>query len=52
MTGLWQVSGRSDLTWDDTVRLDVYYVENWSITGDMVILWKTAKAVFGSSGAY
>ena len=43
MTGLWQVSGRSDLTWDDTVRLDVYYVENWSITGDMVIIWKTAQ---------
>jgi exopolysaccharide biosynthesis polyprenyl glycosylphosphotransferase len=52
MTGLWQVSGRSDLTWDDTVRLDVYYVENWSITGDMVIIWKTARAVVSSSGAY
>ncbi len=52
MTGLWQVSGRSDLTWDDTVRLDVYYVENWSITGDMVIIWKTAKAVVSSAGAY
>ena len=52
LTGLWQVSGRSDLTWDDTVRLDVYYVENWSITGDVVILWKTAKAVVSSSGAY
>jgi exopolysaccharide biosynthesis polyprenyl glycosylphosphotransferase len=52
MTGLWQVSGRSDLTWEDTVRLDVYYVENWSITGDVVILWKTAKAVVTSSGAY
>ena len=52
MTGLWQVSGRSDLTWDDTVRLDVYYVENWSITGDLVIIWKTAKAVVSSAGAY
>ena len=52
MTGLWQVSGRSDLTWDDTVRLDSYYVENWSITGDVVILWKTARAVVSSSGAY
>jgi exopolysaccharide biosynthesis polyprenyl glycosylphosphotransferase len=52
MTGLWQVSGRSDLTWDDTVRLDVYYVENWSLTADLVILWKTVKAVFSSSGAY
>lgn len=52
MTGLWQVSGRSDLSWDDTVRLDVYYVENWSVTADLVILWKTAKAVVSSSGAY
>jgi exopolysaccharide biosynthesis polyprenyl glycosylphosphotransferase len=52
MTGLWQVSGRSDLTWDDTVRLDLYYVENWSITGDLVIIWKTAKAVVSSAGAY
>ncbi|MET0863810.1 MAG: sugar transferase [Nakamurella sp.] len=52
MTGLWQVSGRSDLTWDDTVRLDIYYVENWSITADLVIIWKTARAVFSSSGAY
>jgi exopolysaccharide biosynthesis polyprenyl glycosylphosphotransferase len=52
MTGRWQVSGRSDLTWDDSVRLDVYYVENWSITGDLAILWRTARAVLGSSGAY
>jgi len=52
MTGLWQVSGRSDLSWDDSVRLDIYSVENWSITGDMVIIGKTAKAVLSSSGAY
>ena len=52
ITGLWQVSGRSDLTWQDSVRLDMYYVENWSITGDLVILWKTAKAVLSSTGAY
>jgi exopolysaccharide biosynthesis polyprenyl glycosylphosphotransferase len=52
MTGLWQVSGRSDLSWEDSVRLDTYYVENWSITGDLVILFKTAKAVTSSSGAY
>lgn len=52
ITGLWQVSGRSNLSWEDTVRLDLYYVENWSITGDVVILWRTAKAVFGSEGAY
>ncbi|MBM9476859.1 sugar transferase [Nakamurella flavida] len=52
ITGLWQVSGRSDLTWDESVRLDVYYVENWSITADLVILWKTAKATVSSAGAY
>ena len=52
LTGLWQVSGRSDLTWDDSVRLDAYYVENWSITGDLVILWKTATAVLSSASAY
>ena len=52
ITGPWQVSGRSDLTWHDSVQLDMYYVENWSITGDLVILWKTAKAVLSSAGAY
>src|SRR6195952_3064699 len=52
MTGLWQVSGRSSLNWEDTVRLDTYYVENWSLTSDLVILWKTAKAVVSSAGAY
>lgn len=52
MTGLWQVSGRSNLSWDDTIRLDCYYVENWSVTADLLILWRTAKAVCGSSGAY
>jgi exopolysaccharide biosynthesis polyprenyl glycosylphosphotransferase len=52
VTGLWQVSGRSNLSWEDTVRLDLYYVENWSITGDLVILWRTAKAVMASDGAY
>ncbi len=52
MTGLWQVSGRSDLDWAETVRLDLSYVENWSITGDLVILFKTARAVVSSAGAY
>jgi len=52
ITGLWQVSGRSNLSWEDTVRLDLYYVENWSITGDISILWRTAKAVLGRDGAY
>ena len=52
MTGLWQVSGRSDLSWEDTVRLDVYYVENWSVAGDLVIMARTFRAVLGRHGAY
>ena len=52
ITGLWQVSGRSNLSWEDTVRLDLYYVENWSITGDIVILWRTARAVLAREGAF
>ena len=52
LTGLWQVSGRSNLSWDDTVRLDLYYVDNWSFVRDLMILAKTAKAVLGSDGAY
>lgn len=45
MSGLWQVSGRSTLSWEDAIRLDLYYVENWSLTGDVSILFKTFKAV-------
>lgn len=45
MTGLWQVSGRSTLSWEDAIRLDLYYVENWSLAGDLSILWKTFRAV-------
>lgn len=45
ITGLWQVSGRSSLSWDDSVRLDLSYVENWSVMGDIVIMFKTVKAV-------
>ncbi|MDM4763927.1 sugar transferase [Galbitalea sp. SE-J8] len=52
ITGLWQVSGRSNLSWTETVRLDLYYVENWSLTGDLVILWRTVRAVFARDGAY
>ena len=52
ITGLWQVSGRSDLSWEDTVRLDTYYVDNWSFTQDLQILIRTVKAVLASSGAY
>ena len=52
ITGLWQVSGRSDLSWEDTVRLDLSYVENWSITNDVVIAIKTVRTVASGSGAY
>jgi exopolysaccharide biosynthesis polyprenyl glycosylphosphotransferase len=52
MTGLWQISGRSDLSWEESVRLDLYYVENWSLTGDLMIMWRTAKAVVNPKGAY
>jgi len=52
MTGLWQVSGRSDLSWEESVRLDLRYVENWSLTLDLQILWKTWSAVSRGSGAY
>ncbi|MFJ2028451.1 sugar transferase [Streptosporangium sp. NPDC087985] len=52
MTGLWQVSGRSDLTWEESVRLDLRYVENWSLLLDLQILWKTWSAVTGGEGAY
>ena len=52
LTGLWQVSGRSDLTWEESVRLDLEYVENWSLAMDFMILWKTAFAVMRADGAY
>ena len=45
MSGLWQVGGRSSLSWEDSIRLDLYYVENWSMVSDLVILWRTLKAV-------
>jgi exopolysaccharide biosynthesis polyprenyl glycosylphosphotransferase len=52
LTGLWQVSGRSDLSWEESVRLDLRYVDNWSMTLDLLILWKTVRAVVLGSGAY
>ncbi|WP_193605936.1 sugar transferase [Nocardioides dongkuii] len=52
MTGLWQVSGRSDLSWSEAIRLDLYYVDNWSMVQDLSILVKTFGAVFSSRGAY
>jgi lipopolysaccharide/colanic/teichoic acid biosynthesis glycosyltransferase len=52
ITGLWQVSGRSDLSWEETVRLDLQYVENWSVLLDTTVLWKTVRAVASGRGAY
>jgi exopolysaccharide biosynthesis polyprenyl glycosylphosphotransferase len=52
LTGLWQISGRSDLPWEEAVRLDLRYVENWTLALDMQIIWKTAAAVLRSRGAY
>lgn len=52
LTGLWQVSGRSDLPFDEAVRMDLYYVDNWSIVSDVIIMLKTARAVLLSHGAY
>ena len=52
LTGLWQVSGRSDLTWDESVRMDLRYVENWSFVLDLQILWKTLGVIIRGSGAY
>lgn len=52
MTGLWQVSGRSSLSWSEAVRLDLYYVDNWSMITDVAIIAKTLKAIVGREGAY
>ncbi|WP_344290340.1 sugar transferase [Streptomyces synnematoformans] len=52
LTGLWQISGRSDLPWEEAVRLDLRYVEDWSLALDAVILWKTLRAVLQGQGAY
>jgi lipopolysaccharide/colanic/teichoic acid biosynthesis glycosyltransferase len=52
LTGLWQVSGRSDLSWEESVRLDLWYVDNWSLVLDLQILGRTAQAVLRGRGAY
>jgi exopolysaccharide biosynthesis polyprenyl glycosylphosphotransferase len=52
LTGMWQVNGRSDLSWEETVRLDLGYVENWSFALDVQILWKTVSVMLNGSGAY
>jgi exopolysaccharide biosynthesis polyprenyl glycosylphosphotransferase len=52
LTGLWQVNGRSDLSWEESVRLDLRYVENWSFALDLQILWKTISVIIRGPGAY
>jgi exopolysaccharide biosynthesis polyprenyl glycosylphosphotransferase len=52
LTGMWQVNGRSDLSWEESVRLDLYYVENWSLTVDLVLMWRTVKVILKPEGAY
>jgi exopolysaccharide biosynthesis polyprenyl glycosylphosphotransferase len=52
LTGMWQVNGRSDLNWEESVRLDLYYVENWSLIGDLVIMWRTLRVLIHPVGAY
>lgn len=52
LTGLWQVSGRSNLSWEDSVRMDLLYVEQWSMVQDLLILVKTVRAVVTARGAY
>ncbi|MCW4385440.1 sugar transferase [Salinibacterium sp. SYSU T00001] len=52
LTGMWQINGRSDLSWEESVRLDLYYVENWSLVGDIVIMWRTLRQVSNPVGAY
>ncbi len=52
LTGLWQVSGRSDLSWEESLRLDLRYVDNWTLALDLSILWRTGRAVLRGAGAY
>jgi undecaprenyl-phosphate galactose phosphotransferase len=52
LTGLWQVSGRSDTTYEERVQLDMYYIRNWTIWSDVFLLWKTIPAVIKQRGAY
>jgi lipopolysaccharide/colanic/teichoic acid biosynthesis glycosyltransferase len=51
MTGLWQVEGRSDLTWQEALQFDLYYVETWTLSGDIVLLARTVRAVLQGRGA-
>jgi lipopolysaccharide/colanic/teichoic acid biosynthesis glycosyltransferase len=49
---MWQINGRSDLSWEESVRLDLYYVENWSVIGDLRIIWRTFRVLVNPVGAY
>ena len=52
LTGMWLVNGRSNLSWEDSARLDLYYVENWSLAGDLMVIWRTVKTIIRPPGAY
>lgn len=52
VTGLWQTRGRTELPMDESIRLDLYYVENWSVTGDLMVMWRTLKVMIKPEGAY
>ena len=52
LTGMWQISGRSDLNWEESLRLDLWYVDNWSPVLDVMILMRTVRAVIKADGAY
>lgn len=52
VTGPWQISGRSDLSWEEGVRLDLFYVENWTLFGDLLMIWRTLRVVIRRHGAY
>jgi lipopolysaccharide/colanic/teichoic acid biosynthesis glycosyltransferase len=52
MTGLWQINGRTDVPWDEAIRLDLHYVENWSVALDLMVLWKTFAVVWHGRGGY
>ena len=51
LTGLWQVEGRSNLTWREALQFDLYYIETWSLSGDLVLLARTIRAVLQGRGA-
>ena len=52
LTGMWQINGRSTLDWEESVKLDLYYVENWSLVGDLIIIWRTLREVHSPMGAF